>query len=236
MPDAPTLRPGPSAEPPSRNRRGPATTRARNWSLRVVAAALLATGGLTLVSVAGTLTGVQDVPVRKVLLLGGTALFAIGCVITTRMLASDVERRLAQHGLESSGVAVRIALNATGYLIVIVVAASLLANLLSISLQQFVLGASLTGVVLGIAAQQTLGNVFAGVVILLVQPFRVGSEIVVRSGQLNGPFPGTVRSLGLTYTTLVTDDGVMMVPNSQMLAAAVTVERMDDGETGGIPQ
>jgi len=179
---------------------------------------------------------VQDVPVRKVLLLGGTALFAIGCVITTRMLASDVERRLAQHGLESSGVAVRIALNATGYLIVIVVAASLLANLLSISLQQFVLGASLTGVVLGIAAQQTLGNVFAGVVILLVQPFRVGSEIVVRSGQLNGPFPGTVRSLGLTYTTLVTDDGVMMVPNSQMLAAAVTVERMDDGESGGIPQ
>jgi small-conductance mechanosensitive channel len=198
----------------------------------VVTAALLAAGGLTMVSVAGTLTGVQDVPVRKVLLLGGTALFAVGCVITTRMLASDVERRLAQHGLQSSGVAVRIALNATGYLIVVVVAASLLASLLSISLQQFVLGASLTGVVLGIAAQQTLGNVFAGVVILLVQPFRVGSEIVVRSAAINGPFFGRVRSLGLTYTTLVTDDGVMMVPNSAMLAAAITVERIG-GDVGG---
>lgn len=227
-----TLHPGAAPEPSPPNGHRPPLPHARNWSLRVVTAALLAAGGLTMVSVAGTLTGVQDVPVRKVLLLGGTALFAVGCVITTRMLASDVERRLAQHGLQSSGVAVRIALNATGYLIVVVVAASLLASLLSISLQQFVLGASLTGVVLGIAAQQTLGNVFAGVVILLVQPFRVGSEIVVRSAAINGPFFGRVRSLGLTYTTLVTDDGVMMVPNSAMLAAAITVERIG-GDVGG---
>lgn len=233
MSDAPTLRPGSSAEPPSANGRRPATPRARNWSLRVVAAALLAAGGLSLVSLGSTLTGVQDVPVRKVLLLAGTALFAVGCVITTRMLANDVERRLAQHGLASSGVAVRMALNATGYLIVLVIAASLLASLLSISLQQFVLGASLTGVVVGIAAQQTLGNVFAGVVILLVQPFRVGSEIVVRSGALNGPFTGRVKSLGLTYTTLIADDGTMMVPNSQMLAAAITVEPIDNGKIPG---
>jgi small-conductance mechanosensitive channel len=233
MSDASALRPGSTPEPPPANGHRPPASRIRNWSIRVVTAAMLAAAGLTMVSVAGTLTGVQDVPVRKVLLLGGTALFAVGCVITTRMLANDVERRLAQHGLQSSGVAVRIALNATGYLIVVVVAASLLASLLSISLQQFVLGASLTGVVLGIAAQQTLGNVFAGAVILLLQPFRVGSEIVVRSAAINGPFFGRVRSLGLTYTTLVTDDGVMMVPNSAILAAAITVERNDRGDTGG---
>src|SRR5947209_1635831 len=117
MSDASTLPPGSSAEPPPAHGRKQLPPRARNWSLRVTAAALVAIGGLALVSSASTLTGMQDAAIRKVLLLGGTALFAVGGVITTRMLATDVERRLVQHGLRSPGVAVRIALNATGYLL-----------------------------------------------------------------------------------------------------------------------
>jgi small-conductance mechanosensitive channel len=79
----------------------------------------------------------------------------------------------------------------------------------------------LTGVVLGIAAQQVLGNVFAGAVLLLAHPFGIGDHIRVRSGALGGQFDGVVRGMNLTYVTLRTDEGPLNVPNSGMLAAAV---------------
>jgi hypothetical protein len=79
----------------------------------------------------------------------------------------------------------------------------------------------LAGVVLGIAAQQSLGNVFAGVVLLLARPFGIGDHIRIRSGALGGIFEAWVLEMSLTYVTLQTDDGMFKIPNSAMLAAGV---------------
>jgi len=84
-----------------------------------------------------------------------------------------------------------------------------------------VLGGALTGVVVGIAAQQSLGNVFVGLVLLLARPFTVGDHIRIRAGALGGEFDGTVRAISLTYVTVDTGDGPLHVPNSGVLAAAV---------------
>ncbi len=46
-----------------------------------------------------------------------------------------------------------------------------------ISLQALALGGAFTAIVLGLAAQQTLGNLFAGMVLLSARPFRVGERI-----------------------------------------------------------
>jgi len=81
-------------------------------------------------------------------------------------------------------------------------------------------GAGLAGVVLGIAAQQSLGNVFASVVLLLARPFSVGERIRIRSGALGGIFDATVLGISLTYVTVRTDDGLLKIPNSVMLATA----------------
>ncbi|MBA8924419.1 small-conductance mechanosensitive channel [Kutzneria viridogrisea] len=110
-------------------------------------------------------------------------------------------------------------LTATGYCVVVLTVLSLIA----VPLQQLVVGGAVTGVILGIAAQQTLGNVFAGMMILLVRPFRIGDTIEVRSGALNGPFTGRVRALGLTYVTLAAENGTLLLPNAGVLAAGVTV-------------
>jgi small-conductance mechanosensitive channel len=75
--------------------------------------------------------------------------------------------------------------------------------------------------VLGIAAQQSLSNVFAAVVLLLARPFVVGDRIRIRSGALGGVFEATVAGISLTYVTLITDDGPLKIPNSVMLATAV---------------
>jgi small-conductance mechanosensitive channel len=49
----------------------------------------------------------------------------------------------------------------------------------------------------------------------------VGNRVRVRSGALGGEFYGTVTSMSLTYVSVLTDEGMLKVPNSSMLAAAV---------------
>jgi len=82
-------------------------------------------------------------------------------------------------------------------------------------------GGAFTAVVLGIAAQQPLGNLFAGIVIQGTRPFRVGERVRLLSGLLGGSIEGTVSSLGLFYTTFVDGTERKMVPNSQLLNSAV---------------
>src|SRR5947209_7155547 len=60
-----------------------------------------------------------------------------------------------------------------------------------------VAGSAITAVVLGLAAQQTLGNLFAGLVLLTARPFRVGERIRLQAGALGGIQEGIVSSLGL---------------------------------------
>lgn len=94
-------------------------------------------------------------------------------------------------------------------------------SLFRIPVAQLVLGTALTSVLIGIAAQQSLSNVFAGMVLLLSRPFRVGDPIQLRAGALGGQIQGVVTEIGITYIRLDTGDTVMNVPNSQVLAAAV---------------
>ena len=75
--------------------------------------------------------------------------------------------------------------------------------------------------ILGIAAQQSLSNVFAGLVLLFARPYIPGEKVRIRSGALGGTLDGTVTSVGLLYTTLSTQDGVLNIPNGGLLAAAV---------------
>lgn len=82
-------------------------------------------------------------------------------------------------------------------------------------------GGAFTAVVLGIAAQQPLGNLFAGIVIQGTRPFRVGERVRLLSGLLGGSIEGTVSSLGLFYTTFVDGTERKMVPNSQLLNSAI---------------
>ncbi len=83
------------------------------------------------------------------------------------------------------------------------------------------LGGAFTAVILGLAAQQTLGNVIAGTVLLSAQPFRVGDRVRLQGGPLAGQLEGTVSSLGLLYTTFARGDDSIMVPNSVVLNVAV---------------
>ncbi len=87
--------------------------------------------------------------------------------------------------------------------------------------QTLAVGGAFTAVVLGLAAQQTLGNVIAGMVLLSARPFRVGERVRFQAGAVGGSVEGIVSSLGLLYTTLTRGADQIMIPNNVVLAAAV---------------
>lgn len=93
--------------------------------------------------------------------------------------------------------------------------------LFGVPVGQLIVGSALTTVFLGIAAQQALSNVFAGMVLLLARPFKVGDVIELRSSAIIGPVEGTVTEIGISYVRLDTGGSVMSVPNAQVLGAAV---------------
>jgi small conductance mechanosensitive channel len=90
-------------------------------------------------------------------------------------------------------------------------------------------GGAITAVIFGLAAQQTLGNLVAGLVLLSARPFRVGEHVRFQSGPLAGQTEGSVSSLGLLYTTLADGEDRIMVPNNVVLAAAVVPVREPSG-------
>lgn len=87
--------------------------------------------------------------------------------------------------------------------------------------QTLLVAGSFTAVVVGLAAQQTLGNLIAGTVLLSARPFRVGELVRLQAGGVAGQVEGVVSSLGLLYTTLARGEDRIMVPNSVVLSAAV---------------
>jgi small-conductance mechanosensitive channel len=143
-----------------------------------------------------------------ILLIAG--IYAVG------RLADGMGRFLARRSIEAAGAVVRLVATAVGYLLVLIAVFAVL----GVSIAHLIIGFGLAGVVLGIAAQQSLGNIFASLVLLFARPFSVGEHIRIRSGTI-GVVDAWVLGIGLTYVTLQTEDGLLKVPNSVVLASGI---------------
>ncbi|HYF25809.1 MAG TPA: mechanosensitive ion channel family protein [Baekduia sp.] len=111
-----------------------------------------------------------------------------------------------------------------------IVAAVLVAlRIAGIRPETLAVGGAFTAVIVGLAAQQTFGNLFAGLVLLSARPFRVGERVRLQGGGLAGQMEGVVSSLGLLYTTFASGEDQIMVPNSVVLNVAVIPLQEPDG-------
>jgi small-conductance mechanosensitive channel len=106
-------------------------------------------------------------------------------------------------------------------LVTVLIAGLVALRVAGIGAKTLALGGAFTAVILGLAAQQTLGNLFAGTVLLSARPFRVGERVRLQGGPLAGQIEGTVSALGLLYTTFAVGDDSILVPNSVVLNVAV---------------
>jgi len=82
-------------------------------------------------------------------------------------------------------------------------------------------GASVASVVIGLAAQSTLGNLIAGVSITLYRPFRLGDTLQVTAP--TGTDVGVVELISLGYTTLRAPAGYLIVLPNAIAASQVTI-------------
>lgn len=153
----------------------------------------------------------------SILVLGLSVLFVAAGVIATRSVAGELSRVSKAHGGMAAASAVRLICMILGYGIV----GLAVLGLFRVDLANLLVGGAVTGVVVGIAAQQTLGNVFAGLVLLFARPYVPGQRVKIHSGAMGGPFDGVILAAGLMYTTIDTDEGMVSMPNSGLLAAAI---------------
>ena len=104
--------------------------------------------------------------------------------------------------------------------------------LLKVPVGQLLVGGAFATIIITIAGQQSLSNIFAGMVLLLSRPFQVSDVVLLRSSALGGQLEGTVTEIGITYLRLDTGHEVISLPNSQVLAAAVSRQTPAPGPPG----
>jgi len=151
------------------------------------------------------------------LVLALIAVFVLSGLVATRSLGRELARVVTARGNAEAGNAIRLLGFIAGYTIV----GFGVLTLLHVNLANLLVGGAITGVVVGIAAQQTLGNFFAGLVLLFARPYVPGQRVRITSGAMGGPFQGVITGSGLMYTTIDTHDGLISMPNSGLLAAAI---------------
>jgi len=162
---------------------------------------------------AGTLEPALDTPARVATVL---VLMTLGWAIARdigRSLGPPLFRRLDPATAGTVGFLIRLS--------TVVLALFVALRVAGIEARTLALGGAFTAVIFGLAAQQTLGNLIAGTVLLSARPFRVGERVRLQGGPLAGQVEGTVSSLGLLYTTFATGDDSILVPNSVVLNVAV---------------
>ncbi|MDG6989218.1 MAG: mechanosensitive ion channel family protein [Nitrososphaerota archaeon] len=155
--------------------------------------------------------------------------FAIG------ILANQIKRGISKTSGPERGATVGTAFRFIGYIAL----AFIVLGLAGVSGTQLLAGGTFTGLVLGLAGQQTLSNVFAGLLILTSRPFLVGNRITLSTWQWGFVVPsyppkffsddllipgytGVVEDIHLNYTAIRLDEGTLVkVPNSIVIQASV---------------
>jgi len=107
-----------------------------------------------------------------------------------------------------------------GIVLIAVLGGLLILAIWQIDLTPLIASAGLIGIVVGLAAKDSLGNFFGGISVLLDRPFRHGDYIVLSSGDR-----GKVIHIGLRSTRILTRDDILIsIPNSAIVNTKVINE------------
>jgi small conductance mechanosensitive channel len=89
-----------------------------------------------------------------------------------------------------------------------------------------VVSGAVLAVILALASQQLLGNVFAGGMLLASGIVVIGQHVRLQGGMIAGQVEGVVTSFGLFHVTLTRDEGgVMLIPNSVFQQLVIIPDR-----------
>jgi small-conductance mechanosensitive channel len=189
---------------------------ARPYLVRAGIALLFVIGGLVWAST-GRPIGSADEWSDRIPTIGGAVLVLVAGVIAVRAVARGIRKAFVDQIGDARGAGLSFLVTIFGYLLVIISVLSTLGT----NPGGLLLGGAITGVVIGIAAQQTLGNLFAGIVLLINRPFTIGEHVIMRSSPLGGEYEGKITDMTLFYVRMETENGPVLMPNSGVLAASI---------------
>jgi small-conductance mechanosensitive channel len=143
-------------------------------------------------------------------------LIALVVVVTSALVAKVVDMRMSRRDLHPAAETRYRVLRRTVSSAIVVV--GVLSALLTIPAVRAVAGGVLAstavvGLVIGFAAQRTLSNFVAGILIAISQPLRLGDLVTVKNDT------GRVEEIGLTYTFIRLADGARLVIPNDVLAS-----------------
>lgn len=131
-----------------------------------------------------------------------------------RKLRGGFNRSMERAGME---ITLRKFLDALLYAVLLGLLIFVTADELGIRSTSLVAVAGSITLALSLAMQNSLSNFAGGVMVLFLKPFKVGDYISTADGE------GTVESIGLVYTTLITvENKQITIPNSTMTASVIT--------------
>jgi hypothetical protein len=113
--------------------------------------------------------------------------------------------------------------NLSAWVLYALLALSLAASF-RLNLSGFLVGGAIVGVVVASASQSSLGNFFAGLVLMLAQPYHVGAAVRLQSLAGGVEYEGTIVDQGALYTTLRGPGGeIVKLPNSSVVTSALVL-------------
>jgi small conductance mechanosensitive channel len=163
--------------------------------------------------------------VRPDTLFGALAylvIFLAAALVLSRLLRSAVHASLTRSGHIDRTTVSFLQQMATAliWIVLLILYAHLIPVLRSMG-TALLAGASVASVVIGLAAQSTLGNLVAGVSITIYRPFRLGDTLQVAAP--TGTEIGVVETISLGYTTLRAPAGHLIVLPNSLAASQVTL-------------
>jgi small conductance mechanosensitive channel len=150
------------------------------------------------------------------------ALFLLVAVVLSRALRAVVHAAVSRQGyIDRTTVSFMQQFgSALIWVMMLILYAHLIPELRSMG-TALLAGASIASVVIGLAAQSTLGNLVAGISITIYRPFRLGDTIQIAAP--TGTEIGVVETISLGYTTLRTADGRLIVVPNALAASQVSL-------------
>ncbi|KPV45867.1 MULTISPECIES: mechanosensitive ion channel family protein [Acidiplasma] len=161
-----------------------------------------------------------------------------GGIIIVNLIASLIMNRATRAIGKSTAGTLSFTVKIVGYLIIIII----FFTFVKIDIGAALAAGGFAGLVLGLASQDVLSNIFGGIAVVASHPFRVGDRVTVSTWQygLDAPayppkfysndflipgYTGVITDISLMYTSILTDDNVpLKIPNSIMIQAAVFIQ------------
>jgi small-conductance mechanosensitive channel len=154
-----------------------------------------------------------DEPIR---IVAAFVLAALGWWVARdvgRMIGPSMTSRLDVSTAGTVGFLIRLVLLGLTLLIALRIA--------GLEARSLAVGGAFTAVIVGLAAQSTLGNVLSGLMLISARPFGVGERVRLQAGGLAGQIEGTATGFGLLYVTFARGDDTILVPNNAVMQAAI---------------